>query len=173
MGYNEHKSNFRHPLIELNNICTWPYAPYCTNLIIENHPFSIWLNFKLLCKKYPNTFCASPPPPAFSMAKTPPPPFPRAETSHAPPFHFVPPPPLPVISHQSPNHIDLNPTIVAYAVFSQSGCIATRENAVFPYLATIFQKRTLKKLITAFMVPIYRIKAHNMFFFNAKELISF
>ena len=45
--------------------------------------------------------------------------------------------------------------------------------AVFPYFSTFFQRNTPQKVLTAYRVPIYQIKAHEMLFKVQKKLICF
>ena len=45
--------------------------------------------------------------------------------------------------------------------------------AVFPYFSTCFQRSTPQKVLTAYRVPIYQIKAHEILFRVQKKLICF
>ena len=68
-----------------------------------------------------------------------------------------------IISHiVNFNPLDPNPAVSARAVFPQSGRSRPEKRPFFSYFSTFFQKRTIQKVFTAYISPIYQIKAHEI-----------
>ena len=71
------------------------------------------------------------------------------------------------------NPIDPNPAISAHVVYPQSGHIRPEKRPFFRNFQHFFQIRTINKVLTAYKVPIYQIKAHKPLFEMQQKLFSF
>ena len=75
--------------------------------------------------------------------------------------------------HSSYNPIDPNPAVAAHAVFLQSGHSRPKKRPLFHIFPHFFQNRTLQNVVTAYVSPIYQIKADEMPFLIQQKLFRF